>query len=103
MLVWPEIGRKEEIMSEFTKDEMEIFFQDGKMYLECNAPSGKVRLAEMTMGHRTDSVADAEELVRRWNSQPDLLEALEKIYECGSIMKAEQLANAAIEKATHKP
>ena len=34
---------------------------------------------------------------------PDLLKALEKIYECGSIMKAEQLANAAIEKATHKP
>lgn len=59
-------------MAEFTKGKLEIFFQDGKLYLECDTPMGKVRLAEMAMGHRTDSVADAEELVHRWNGYPDL-------------------------------
>lgn len=51
-----------------TKGELEIFYQDGKVYLECDAHQGKVRIAEITMGHRTDSVSDAEELVRRWNA-----------------------------------
>ena len=91
-----------DIMSEFTKGEMEIFFQDGKMYLECNAPSGKVRLAEMMMGHRTDSVDDAEELVRRWNSQPGLLEACEKAFNKSHNPTVEKILNDAIAKATHK-
>jgi hypothetical protein len=55
-------------MSEYTEGELKMFYQDGKLYLECDAPSGIVRLAEMTMGHRNDSIADAEEIINRWNA-----------------------------------
>ena len=106
MLMWPEIGRKEEVMSEFTKDEM--------IAMQNNLGLGHRGDIILTTQKRIDdnkepiakdifNEAYAKELVRRWNSQPDLLKTLEKIYECGSIMKAEQLANAAISKATHKP
>ena len=63
------------------KGEMEIFSKKGKMFLECNMPSGKVRIAEIIMPHRTDSVQDAKEIFRRWNSQPYLREACKKAFE----------------------
>ena len=46
--------------------------------------------------------ARAKELVRRWNSQPDLLEACEKAFEESHNPKVEKILEAAIEKATRK-
>lgn len=66
-------------MSKHTEGKLELFYQDGKLYLECDTASGKVRLAEMSMGHRRDSGQDAAELVRRWNAHEDLLEACESL------------------------
>ncbi len=51
-----------------SEGKLELFYQDGKLYLECDAPQGKVRIAEMAMGHRKDSGQDAAELVLRWNA-----------------------------------
>ena len=100
MLVRPEIGRKEEIMSEFTKGEWTYRGKDGTgdAILDVDGEFFAVIGFPMTKDKK-----NIEANARLIAAAPDLLEALEKIYECGSIMKAEQLANAAIEKATHKP
>ena len=77
-------------MSKHTKSKLELFYQDGKLYLECDAPQGKVRIAEMSMGHRTDSIQDAEHIKFCWNScdtltkqRDDLLAACEALVKAG--------------------
>ena len=115
MLVWPEIGRKEEIMSEFTKGELEenqsccnsidlISKEDGSIVAQIT----ECEEDELSNIQR----ANAKELVRRWNSQPIQNQLLKDIYADAELLlngrytitkKRLQDINSAIAKATHKP
>ena len=94
------IGRKEEIMDESIKSELTL-----KKYRKLDAVYlGDKCIIKMAFPDY------AKELVRRWNSQPDLLEACELAFrwmtEIEPVMRAdklEEVLEAAIAKATHKP
>ena len=93
-------------MSEFTKGELEenqsccnsidlISKEDGSIVAQIT----ECEEDELSNIQR----ANAKELVRRWNSQPDLLKACEKAFEESHSPKVEKILEAAIAKATHKP
>ncbi len=65
---------------EHTEGKLELHYQGGRVYLECNTPQGKVRVAEMVMGWRTDSNADAKYIIKCWNEHDALLEACKNLY-----------------------
>ena len=111
MLMWPEIGRKEEIMSEFTKGEWAVGFSDQGLghgtYGVMIKNTSKVVITDLTKD-------EAEDVCRRWNSQPDLLEACKEAQKIFGFIaenyksaphfpNVERLVDAAIAKATHKP
>ena len=97
-------------MSEFTKGELELCSDslglaqiEGKTIFVvfpsmCNTPEDLVL-----------RIANSKELVLRWNSQPDLLEACKKLLlysncnsQCADRKEAEKLAKVAIAKTTRK-
>ena len=130
LLVWPEIGRKEDIMSEFTKGELEEIQSCCNSIDLISKEDGSI-VAQITECEEDElsniQRANAKELIHRWNSQPDLLEACKGLVEdlkmlqedegitaCQCVAKATDdtaeppkcnycKAEAAIAKATHKP
>ena len=85
-LIWPEIGRKEDIMSEFTKGELTL-----KKYRKLDAVYlGDKCIIKMAFPDY------AKELVRRWNSQPALLAACERALKESHNPKVEIILDAAI-------
>ena len=99
MLAWPEMGRKEEIMSEFTKGEWTTngtIIQDEK------------GLAIAQVWPKTNLSSEESVNLMKANAcliaaAPDLLEACEKAFEESHNPKVEKILEAAIAKATHKP
>ena len=93
-------------MSEFTKGELEenqscynsidlISKEDGSIVAQIT----ECEEDELSNIQR----ANAKELIHRWNSQPDLLEACEEAFEESHNPKVEKILEAAIAKATPKP
>ena len=92
-------------MSEHTKGKLEIIGKGHHAYLDCLAASGPVRLVEIMMPHRFDSMVDAKHLKLCWNSHDDLLaackafvEAHEKSHQLEKTDMALRLAKVAIAK-----
>ena len=91
-------------MNEFTKGELELCSDslglaqiEGKIIFVvfpsmCNTPE------DLAL-----RIANSKELVRRWNSQPDLLKALEEALKESHNPKVERILDVAIAKAAHKP
>ena len=104
-------------MSEFTKGELKEVVECCNAISLLSKEDGS-QVAQV-MDEEGDDLTDiqkanAKELVRRWNSQPDLLEACieaQKVFgfiaenykSAPHFPNAERLVEAAIAKATHKP